>query len=516
METEPSQPIVELIGISKQFGGVQALQQVQLALYPGEVHALVGENGAGKSTLVKMLAGVHVPDEGTIRFAGEPIELRSPAQAQHRGIAVIHQHPTLFPDLDVAENIFMGRHPLNRLGRIDWRQMYNEVDELFASLHVQFSARDPVSSLSVAHQQLVEIVKALSLRAQVLIMDEPTAALSAREIEELFTIVRRLREQRVAILFISHRLEEIFALSDRITIFRDGTHITTAPTAELTPEKVVQQMVGRALDTLFPKETATIGAVVLKVDHLTRNGVFRDVSFEVRHGEILGFAGLVGAGRTEVARVLFGIDRADAGTILINDRAIRIRSPSIAMQHGLAYVPEDRHQHGLILDLAIAPNITLPILRQISNFTLIDQRRERELAIDYSQRLQVRSSGIDQLTQLLSGGNQQKVVLSKWLATNPSILILDEPTRGIDIGAKAEVHRIISHLAAEGMAIILISSELPEILGMADRILVMHEGRVTGLFDRSEADQAKIMFAATGQVDNGYNQYITGGRSHGA
>lgn len=505
METKPSKLIVELIGISKQFGGVHALKGVDLALFSGEVHALVGENGAGKSTLVKMLAGVHTPDDGTIKFAGEQIELRSPAQAQHLGIAVIQQHPTLFPDLDVAENIFMGRHPLDRLGRVDWRRMYDEVDALFASLHVQFSSHDPVSSLSVAHQQLVEIAKALSLQARVLVMDEPTAALSAREIEELFTIVRHLREQGVAILFISHRIEEIFALADRITVFRDGSHIITAPASTLTPEEVVQHMVGRTLEALFPKEEAHIGEVVLQVEHLTRNGVFRDVSFTVRRGEILGFAGLVGAGRTEVARVLFGIDRADAGKILINGHAVHIHSPSSAMHHGLAYVPEDRQHHGLILDFAIAPNMTLPIVRQVSNFTLINRTQERRIATDYSQRLQVRSSGIDQLAQLLSGGNQQKVVLSKWLATHPSVLILDEPTRGIDVGAKAEVHRIISHLATEGMAIILISSELPEILGMSDRILVMHEGRVTGLLDRSEANQEKVMFAATGQVDNGRN-----------
>ena len=503
--TNPSDPLVELVGVTKHFGGVQALRGVDLALFPGEVHALVGENGAGKSTLVKMLAGVHTPDTGVLKFEGEEITLRSPAQAQHLGIAVIHQHPTLFPDLDVAENIFMGRHPTGQLGRVNWRQMYREVDQLLAPLHVQFSASTPVRSLSVADQQLVEIAKALSMQARVLVMDEPTASLSTREVKELFAVVQQLRERGGAILFISHRLEEVFELADRVTVFRDGTRVVTAMASELTTEQTVQYMVGRELDSLFPKEQAEVGAVVLEVRNLTRAGTFRDVSFQVHRGEILGFSGLVGAGRTEVARVLFGIDRADAGEILINGKPVRIDSPPTAMHYGIAYVPEDRQQHGLILDFGISRNMTLPILRQISKLTLVDRKRERDIATEYSQRLQVKSAGIDQLTQALSGGNQQKVVIGKWLATRPSLLILDEPTRGVDIGAKAEVHRIISHLAAEGMAIILISSELPEILGMSDRILVMHEGRVTGEFDRSEADQEKVMFAATGQVTNGYN-----------
>ncbi|GHO51092.1 sugar ABC transporter ATP-binding protein [Ktedonospora formicarum] len=497
---KPSEPVIELIGVTRQFGAVQALKGVDLSLHPGEVHALVGENGAGKSTLVKMLAGIHQPDVGMLTMNRATIELRNPAQAQALGIAVIHQEPSLFPDLDVAENIFMGRHPRDRLGRVDWRRMYREVEHLLQSLDVQLSVRAPVQGLSIADQQLVEIAKALSLNTRILVMDEPTAALSPHEVQELFQIVRQLRQQGVAILFVSHRLEEIAELADRVTVLRDGAHVITAAAHELSTDAIIRHMVGRELDTLFPKGEAKIGDVVLEARGLTRAGVFRDVSFTLRQGEILGFSGLVGAGRTEVARVLFGIDRADSGTILLKGLQISLSSSRAAMRHGIAYVPEDRHQHGLMLDFTITRNITLPLLDRLSRLGLVDQRREHQLASTYAKQLHVRSSGLDQLARALSGGNQQKVVLGKWLATEPQILILDEPTRGIDIGAKAEVHRIISDLAAQGLAIILISSELPEVLAMSDRVLVMHEGRVAGLFGHMEANQENVMLAATGQV----------------
>lgn len=494
-----SEPIVELSGIAKGFGSIQALQGVTLAFYPGEVHALVGENGAGKSTLVKILAGIYRPDAGVLKVSGEVVDLHSPIQAHALGIAVVHQEPMLFPDLDVAENVFMGRHPRDRFGRVDWKRMYREVDQLLASLDVSLSSHAPVQGLSVAEQQLVEIAKALSLETRILVLDEPTAALSPHEVDELFTIIRQLRDRGVAVLFVSHRLEEIFEIGERLTIFRDGTRVLTTLVNEMTTEEIIRHMVGRELSQLFPKGEVELGEVVLDVRQLTRTGVFDGVSFQLRRGEILGFAGLVGAGRTEVARALFGIDRATGGEIWLKGKQVRIRSPRAAMEHGIAYVPEDRHQHGLVMDFSIATNVTLPILQKVSRLGLVDPRAEKRIAGDYSNQLHVRSAGLNQLVNALSGGNQQKVVLSKWLATSPSVLILDEPTRGIDVGAKAEVHRIISDLATRGLAIILISSELPEVLAMADRTIVFHEGRVTGTFTRPEATQERVMFAATGQ-----------------
>ena len=498
--TAPPPPAIELAAVAKRFGAVQALRGVDLVLHSGEVHALVGENGAGKSTLVKMLAGVHRPDTGTLRVDGQETAFHGPLDARKAGIAVIHQHPTLFPDLDVAENVFMGRQPRDRFGRVDWRGMYREVGRLLGTLGVRIGVRTPVKALSVADQQLVEIAKALSLQARVLVMDEPTASLSAREVERLFAIVRRLRDDGAAILFVSHRLDEIFAISDRITIVRDGAHVLTASASELSTGETIRHMVGRRLEALFPKEDAEIGDAVLSVHGLSRAGHFRDVSFELRRGEILGLFGLVGAGRTEVARVIVGADRADAGEIRMDGRAVRIGSSSAALTHGIAYVPEDRHGQGLVLDFPIAANVTLPILPRLGRFGMLNRNRERAIAGDYAARLQVKAAGLGAAVSSLSGGNQQKVVLAKWLATDPKVLILDEPTRGIDIGTKAEVHRIVSHLATGGMAILLISSELPEVLAMADRVLVMHEGRLTGAFSRAEATQENVMVAATGQA----------------
>jgi rhamnose transport system ATP-binding protein len=494
------EPIAELRGVKKSFGGVHALRGVDLAIVPGAVHSLVGENGAGKSTLVRILGGVHQPDEGSVLVDGEERRVGGPADAKALGIAVIHQEPALFPDLDVAENIFMGRQPRDRFRRIDWRQMYRDVAELLESLGVALDPRTPVQGLSVADQQLVEIAKALSLDARIVVMDEPTAALSSREVERLFGIVRDLRSRGVAVVYISHRLEEVFELSDTITVLRDGAHVITCPVSRLDTIALIRHMVGRDLGELFPKEQAEIGAPVLEARGLTRVGVFSDVSFELRRGEILGFAGLVGAGRSEVARVLFGIDRLDAGEIRLDGELVRIRSAADAVRAGLAYVPEDRQHQGLVLEMAIQDNATLPYLSHLaSRLRLVNRKREREVAEKFTSQLQVKAGGLQLAVGTLSGGNQQKVVLAKWLATEPRVLILDEPTRGIDIGTKAEVHRIVSRLAGQGMAIVLISSELPEVLAMADRVLVMHEGRVSGTFGRDEADQETIMHAATGQ-----------------
>ena len=491
--------VVELRAVAKSFGGVHALRGVDLTLAPGEVHSLVGENGAGKSTLVRILGGVHQPDRGALLITGDEVQLHGPRDARARGIAVIHQEPALFPDLDVAENVYMGRQPRDRTRGIAWKRMYREVAELLQSLGVRLDPRAPVQGLSVADQQLVEVAKALSMDARVVVMDEPTAALSSRETEELFRIIEDLRQRDVAVLFVSHRLEEVFALSDTVTVLRDGAHVITSSTAELDTADLIRHMVGRELGDLFPKEAAEIGEPVLEVRDLRREGVFRDISFALRRGEIVGLAGLVGAGRSEVARAIFGIDALDEGEIVRDGSPVRIRSPRAAMRAGLAFVPEDRQHQGLVLEMAIEDNATLPFLRRLTRFGLINRRREREVAQDFTRRLQVKAAGLQLPVRSLSGGNQQKVVIAKWLATEPQILILDEPTRGIDIGTKAEVHRIVSGLAAQGLAILLISSELPEVLAMSDRILVMHEGRLTGEFSRDEADQEAIMRAATGQ-----------------
>jgi rhamnose transport system ATP-binding protein len=496
----PVSPALEIEHVSKRFAATQALEDVSLTLRPGEIHALVGENGAGKSTLVKIMAGVHQPDTGHIRLGGVPIEIRSPTFARDHGIAVIHQEPRLFPDMSVAENVFLGHQPKSRIGGIDWRTMRHETGRIFEALDVTIPVDTQVRGLSMADQQLVEIAKALSIDARVLIMDEPTASLSLHEVQRLFSIIRRTRDSGVAVMFVSHRLEEVFEISDSTTVFRDGRHVVTAPTSELTTTTLIRHMVGRAV-TLFPKVETHPGEKLLEVRGLTRLGEFRDVSFSVHAGEIVGFAGLVGAGRTEIMRVLFGINPADAGEVLLDGKRVRFASPSAALSSGVAYVPEDRHQDGLVLDFPISSNVTLPILTRLFPRLRIRRATERAIASDYAGQLQVRMTGVDQMAASLSGGNQQKVVIAKWLASKPRILILDEPTRGIDIGAKVEVHRIIAELAASGLGIVLVSSELPEVLAMCDRILVMHEGTVTDEMTHAEATQERVMFAATGSEE---------------
>ncbi len=489
---------VALVGVSKRFAATQALADVSLDLLPGEIHGLVGENGAGKSTVVKVLAGIHQPDAGTIVLDGKPVLIHGPAHARSLGIATVHQEPRLFPDLTVAENVFMGHAPTGRFGSVNWREMRRSADVFFDSLSVKLDPTAVVRGLSMADQQLIEIAKALSIDARVLILDEPTASLSAHEVERLFAIVRQTRDRGVAVLFVSHRLEEVFELCGRATVLRDGRHVVTAPTSELTAADLVRYMVGRSV-SLFPRSASKIGNVLLDVRGLTRVGAFRDITFSVRAGEIVGLAGLVGAGRTEVARVLFGIDRADAGEVLLDGRRVRFKTPSEALQAGVAYVPEDRHLDGLVAGFSIAENVSLPIIPRLFPHLFIRGSRERNLAAGYTERLRIRSTGVGELIEALSGGNQQKVVIAKWLATEPRVLILDEPTRGVDIGAKVEVHRIISDLAASGLGIVLISSELPEVLAMSDRIIVLHEGRISAEIPRAEASEERVMFAATGQ-----------------
>jgi rhamnose transport system ATP-binding protein len=511
-------PRIELRGISKRFAATAALTDVSMDLRAGEIQALVGENGAGKSTLVKILAGVHQPDGGTILLDGVPTLIHGPAHSRSLGIAVVHQEPRLFPDLSVAENVFIGHAPAGTLGSIDWRATRRAAQALFKELDVQLDVGAAVRGMSMADQQLIEIAKALSVDARVLILDEPTASLSAHEVERLFAIVRRLRGRGVAILFVSHRLDEVFLLCDRATVFRDGRHVVTAATAGLTTADLVRHMVGRTV-SLFPRTENPIGDVLLEVTGLTRTGVFRDVSFSVRKGEILGFAGLVGAGRTEIARVLFGIDGRDGGEVRLRGEPVDFASPSAAMHAGVAYLPEDRHQQGLVLDFSIAQNVTLPIMPRLFPRLLVNASVERRVAAEHTRQLNVRMTGVDQLVGALSGGNQQKVVLAKWLASKPGVLILDEPTRGIDIGAKVEVHRIISELATSGLGIILISSDLPEVLAMSDRIIVLHEGRVTAEIPRAEATQERVMFAAVGSTDSKVADAAgvgdAGGQTHG-
>jgi rhamnose transport system ATP-binding protein len=501
MEETKTQPILHLEHIHKSFAGVHALEDVFFELLPGEIHALVGENGAGKSTLVKVITGVHHPEKGQISFQGKPTAFFNTLSAHQHGIAAIYQDLNLFPDLNIAENIFMGHMPINSKTRaVDWNYMYQQSAEILHSLRVDLDPKSRVFGLSIAQQQMVEIAKALSMNAKILLMDEPTSTLTLRETEELFRIARQLREAGTAIIFISHRLEEVFEIADRVTVLRDGQYVGTEQVSDITQDDLIRMMVGRALDRLFPKEEVEIGEVILKVERLSKEGVFEEISFELHRGEILGLAGLVGARRTDVAEAIFGVNPADSGTIQIEQQTANIQDPKDATKLGIAYIPEDRQQHGLVLPINLTHNITLPILEQFARHSWLDQQAERKTAQEFAHRIEVKAAGLWQKAQELSGGNQQKVVLGKWLATQPRILILDEPTHGIDVGTKAAIHQLMSHLAGEGLAILMISSELPEILGMSDRVLVMCEGRLTGEFSRDEATQEKIMTAAVART----------------
>jgi rhamnose transport system ATP-binding protein len=489
-------PLVELRGITKRFGPVEVVSEVDLDLHAGRVHSLAGENGAGKSTLVKILGGIHQPDGGRILIDGTEVAIRGAADAQRHGIAVIHQHPTVFPDLSVAENVFIGHQP-RRQGRIDWAAMRTEAEELLARLRMEIDVRLPVKMLGIAERQTIEIVRALSLDARVLIMDEPTSAISSGEVDRLFEIVLRLKQRGVAILFISHFIDEILRLGDDVTVLRSGRRMVTCPAAELTPEQTVRHMVGSDLAAFFPKEAAVIGAPVLSVRGLSGAGFVEDVSFDLRAGEILGLFGLVGAGRSEVAQMLFGIARPTGGEIRVDGRTVRPQSPQDALRLGISLLPEDRHSQGLVLEFPIRANETLPILRRLANrLGVVDRRAEAKVAGDFSRRIRVVATGIEQLTNTLSGGNQQKVLLAKWLIPAPRVLILDQPTRGIDVRAKAEIHRIVSHLATEGIAIILIGDDAAEVSAMADRIIVFRGGRVAAEFARAAFDQEAMLLAA--------------------
>ena len=497
MTRDSVEPVVSLQHAVKRFGSFTAMSDGCIDLFRGQIHALAGENGAGKSTLVKVLAGIHRPNGGRLLLDGEPVAFKSTAESKAAGISVIYQEPTLFPDLSVAENIYVGRQPRGRFGMIDHAAMRADAQRLFDRLEVAIDPAVPAEGLSIADQQIIEIAKAISLDAQVLIMDEPTAALSGHEVERLFAIARSLRDRGAALMFISHRMDEIYDLCDRITIMRDGRYVSTRVLAETDRAQLVKDMVGREVDQLFPKLEAPIGEPVLRVDGLTRYGAFEDVSFELRSGEILALAGLVGAGRSEVARAVMGIDRADAGSATAFGEPLKLGDTAAAIRAGLAFVPEDRRKQGLVMDLSVARNTTLTLRDKLAKWGIIDARAEARAAQQWTRTLEVKAASQHSPASSLSGGNQQKVVLAKWLATDPRILIVDEPTRGIDIGTKAEVHRLLSTLARQGVGILMISSELPEVMGMADRVLVMCEGRVTAELERAEATAEAIMTAAT-------------------
>ncbi len=490
------EPVLRLQDVSKAFPGVQALRGVQFDVRAGEVHALLGENGAGKSTLIKIVSGVYRPDSGSIVLDGQPVQLHSPHEAQRAGIATIYQELLLFPELTVAENIFMGHAPRRAWGGIDWRAAATGARQILASLDIHdLDVEAPVGALSVGNRQRVEIAKALSQKARILIMDEPTAALTQADVERLFAIVRRLRERGVGVVYISHRMAEVFALADRVTVLRDGAYVGTRDAAQTGEGELITMMVGRTIDQLFPKSDVPIGMPVLEVEDLSLAGVLDGVSLTVRAGEIVGLAGLVGSGRSELAQTIFGIAPATSGTIRVAGELVRIDSAATATRLGIAYVPEDRATQGLIRPMRIRENLSLAVLGELARRWFVDRAAEMRLAEDAIRRFSIRAPGPEQIVGKLSGGNQQKVVLGKWLATKPRVLIMDEPTRGIDVGAKAEIHRLMTELAGQGLAILMISSELPEVLGMSDRVLVMREGRLVAELPRADATQEAVASA---------------------
>lgn len=486
--------ILDVSGVRKAFPGVVALDNVSFRVRPGTVHALMGENGAGKSTLMKIVAGIYTPDQGTMHLRGSAITLKSPLDALENGIAMIHQELNLMPFMTVAENIWIRREPRNAFGIINHTELRDKTQALFDELNIDIDPEIEIQKLSISNRQMVEIAKAVSYNSDVLIMDEPTSALTEHEVGHLFTIIRKLRDQGKGIVYITHKMNELFEIADEVSVFRDGKYIGTERSADVTRDDIIQMMVGREITQMFPKETVPIGEVRLSVRNLTLDGVFRDVSFDVRSGEILGFAGLIGSGRSNVAEAIFGVTPATSGTIQIHGKDVKIDTPKKATEHGIAFLTEDRKETGCFLILDVLENMQMAVIG--SKFVkngFVEQGKITQECEAMSAKLRVKTPGMGERVENLSGGNQQKVLIGRWLLTNPQILILDEPTRGIDVGAKAEIHKLITRLAGEGVAVIMISSELPEVLGMSDRVLVMHEGRVTGILDRAEADQVKIM-----------------------
>ncbi|HSV86339.1 MAG TPA: sugar ABC transporter ATP-binding protein [Levilinea sp.] len=492
--------ILQMQNISKSFPGVKALDHVHLSVQRATVHALMGENGAGKSTLMKILIGMYNPDSGSIIFQGKPVSVHSTDAALKMGISMIHQELSPVPYMSVAENIWLGREPLTRFGLIDKQALVAQTRKLLEGLEIDINPTGLMRNLSIANTQMIEIAKAISYDSLLIIMDEPTSAITTREVEHLFRMIRNLRQKGVSIIYITHKMDEVFQISDDITVLRDGRHIATAPTETTSKSELIAMMVGRELTNIFPKLEAPIGEVVLSVRNLSRKGKVKDVSFDLRRGEILGLAGLMGAGRTEVIEGIFGIAKIDAGEVFVKGEKVRINSPADAIRHGMALLTEDRKLTGIMGALPVRDNMMIASLGNFTRRGFLNKRLINETCNNERNRLDIKTPTMDQLTRLLSGGNQQKVLVSRWLLTTPDILILDEPTRGIDVGAKAEIHRLMSLLAQEGKAILMISSELPEILGMSDRVLVMHESRHVCTFDRGELTQEKIMHAMTGNI----------------
>lgn len=496
-------PLLQMEAISKSFPGVRALHEVSLTIDGGEVLALMGENGAGKSTLIKVLSGAHRPDSGAIRIEGEEIHFSGPTASQNAGVAVIYQELNLIPGLTVRENLFLGRDKANAFGFIRRNDEAEHAKRIFDRIGVQLPLDAKCSRLTVAQQQLVEIGKALALDAKIMVMDEPSASLSQQEVEHLFEIIAELKRQNIGVIYISHRLEEIERIADRICVLRDGEHVRTAAAAEFTRETVIEAMVGRSLEQEFPKEKTEIGATRLSVSGLTRGEEVQDVSFEVRAGEVLGLTGLVGAGRTETARLIFGADRADSGRIELDGEQLLAKNPRDAIRAGVCLLTEDRKSQGLVLGRSVRENFGLPNMDRLTRAGFVDENAERRDFGEFVESLSIKIPGQEQLARNLSGGNQQKVVLAKWLERNADVIIFDEPTRGIDVGAKYEIYLLINRLAAEGKAIIMISSELPEVLGMSDRILVMREGRIAGeVADVASATQEQLLALAMGGSEN--------------
>ena len=488
--------------ISKAFPGVQALQSVDFELLEEEVHALVGENGAGKSTLIKVLAGVYRPDTGAVWLRGRQIHARSTRDMMNAGVRVIYQELNLVPELSVAENLFLGREPIRQgtRGVINWREVYAQSEEILQRFGLRIDPRAKVGRLGVAYQQIVEIAKAVSCDAQVVVMDEPTAALTQRETERLFAIIGDLRKQRVSVIYISHRLDEIRRIADRVTVLRDGRHIITAQQKDLPSEQIIRHMVGRSVDEYYPKEELPKGDVLLEVEDLSRRGLCQNVSFQLHRGEILGLAGLVGSGRTEIAELLFGRRRSDRGTIRVAGQPISVRSPRHAIQHGIGLIPEDRKTDGLVLEMSVFDNATLSILKRHSVCGIVQRKRLVQMVEHVTREMQLKAASLSQQVKNLSGGNQQKVVLAKWLLHDCRIYIFDEPTRGVDVGAKSEIYRLMEDLARRGAGIIMISSDMPEVLNMSDRILVVCEGRIAGELSREKATQQSILRLAVGEA----------------